>query len=113
MTFDSTKFSDSLINHSTDLTALIDGGLGDINTILSRYSGSTGMLSSSLKTMDLERSIYDKRITKFNDALTARKKVLFDQYLGYQNQLVDYGYQQQIVTAMYGSTSGSTVNISG
>ena len=51
--------------------------------------------------------MYDKRIAKYNDTLTERKKALFTQYLGYQNQLADYGYQQQMVTAMYGSVNSS------
>lgn len=115
LTFDSAKFTDALKNHPTDLTALMDAGLGEVNTLLSRYSGTTGMLTRSLSSVDEQRTIYDKRITKYTEAQTARKQVLFDLYLGYQNQLADYGYQSQIFNAItYGTnTTGTTVNTSG
>ena len=107
LTFDSTKFNDALKNHSTDLTALLDTGLGEINSLVSRFSGSTGMASNTLAALDQQRASYDKRIAKYNEVLTARKQVLFNQYLGYQNQLTDYGYQQQMLDSIYGTTSAS------
>ncbi len=107
LTFDSTKFNDALKNHSADLTALLDTGLGEINSLVSRFSGSTGMASNTLTALDQQRASYDKRIAKYNEVLTARKQVLFNQYLGYQNQLTDYGYQQQMLDSIYGTTSAS------
>jgi flagellar capping protein FliD len=107
LVFDSTKFNNALKNHSTDLTALLDKGLGEINGVLSNYSGTSGSLSRSLTTIDEQRTSYDRRITKYNQVLTARKEVLFNQYSGYQDQLVQYNYQQQMVTAMYGSVNSS------
>ncbi len=108
MVLDSAKFVDALKNHSSDLTALMDASLGEVNTMLARYSGSSGMLASSLKTIDLTRTQIDKRIAKYNDALTARKKVLFNQYLSYQTQLADYGYEAELLGLMLGTSTSTT-----
>ena len=108
MVLDSAKFMDAIKNHSSDLTALMDASLGEVNTMLARYSGSSGMLASSLKTIDLTRTQIDKRIAKYNDALTARKKVLFNQYLSYQTQLADYGYEAELLGLMLGTSTSTT-----
>ena len=110
LTFDSTKFIDAITNHASDLTALLDTGLGEVNTLLSRYSGTTGVLSNTLSTVDEQSAIYDQRISKINDALTARKTSLYNTYLSYQTALADYGYQAQLVTALYGSTSTTSTS---
>jgi hypothetical protein len=55
-------------------------------------------------------------LQKYNEALTARKQALFNQYLGYQTQLANYGYEAQLLGLMLGtttSTTGNNVNTSG
>jgi flagellar capping protein FliD len=111
LVFDSAKFSAAFKNNSSDVTALLDAGLSGLNTQVSNYAGSNGTLSRALTSIDDQRTSYDKRIAKYNEALTARKEALFNQYYGYQNQLVEYGYQQQMFNAMYGT--GTNVNSSG
>jgi flagellar capping protein FliD len=113
LTLDSAKFSAALAEHPTDLTAVLDAGLGEVNSLLSRYSGTTGVMSRSLSSIDEQRKIYDKRITQFNDVLTARKQALFYLYLGYQTQLADLGYQAQVIGILTGSTTGTNLNTSG
>jgi flagellar hook-associated protein 2 len=117
MVIDSTKFVDAIKNHSSDLTALMDASLGEVNTMLAQYSGTSGMLAGSLKSIDLTRTQIDNRITKYNASLTVRKQALFNQYLGYQSQLADYGYEGQLLDLMLGtsitSSTGTTVNTSG
>ena len=113
LVFNSATFTDALKNHATDLAALLDTGLGAINTIVSRYAGTSGTLSKTLTSIDEQRASYDKRIARYNEALTARKQTLFDQYYGYQNQLVEYNYQSQMFNSMYYGTTGSSVNTSG
>jgi carbamoylphosphate synthase small subunit len=75
------------------------------------------MLAGSLKSIDLTRTQIDNRITKYNALLNVRKQALFNQYLGYQSQLTDYGYEGQILDLMLGTTitssTGSNVNTSG
>jgi len=110
LTFDSAKFTDALKNNSTDLTALLDASLGNVNTMLSNYTGTSGILSRSLSSVEEQRASYDKRIAKINNTLTARKQSLYNTYLSYQNQLVEMGYQQQIITAMYGSSSTTSTS---
>jgi len=117
LSIDTTKFTDALKNHPTDLTAVLDKGLGDVNSLLSRYSGTTGVLAKSLATVDTQTQLYDKRIAKYNDSLAARKQSLFNTYLSYQNTLADMGYQAQMIGLMEGTsttfTPGSAVNTSG
>ncbi len=110
LVFDSAKFTDALKNHATDLTAMLDTGLGAINTIVSRYAGSSGALSKTLTSIDEQRASYDKRIARYNAAQTARKQTLYDIYSGYQNQMVELNYQQQEFNAMYYGTSSSTTS---
>ncbi|HEX2998059.1 MAG TPA: flagellar filament capping protein FliD [Anaerolineales bacterium] len=109
LTFDSAKFSEAFKNNNSDVAALLDAGMGEINTLLSRYTGSNGYLSTSLTSMDNQRKDYDQRITKYNDSLTLRQQSLYKQYLEYQNQLADLGRQAQ----MFGIDLGSNVNKSG
>jgi flagellar hook-associated protein 2 len=108
LVFDSAKFTDALTNHGADLTAVMDAGLNDLNTVVSRYAGSSGTLSKTLASIDEQRAGYDKRIAKYNEALTARKQTLYNQYIGYQNQLVELNYQQQMLDAMYGTSNSTT-----
>lgn len=108
LVFDSAKFSEALKTRTSDVTALMDAGLGAINTVVSRYAGSGGTLSKVLTSIDEQRAAYDKRIAKYNEALAARKETLYSQYMGYQNQLVELNYQQQMFDAIYGTTTSST-----
>lgn len=108
LTLDSTKFSDALKNHMSDVTALLDTAMGGINTVLSRYTGSSGILSTSLTTIDNQRKSYDQRIERFNTSLTMRKEALYKQYMDYQSQLVALGN----TATMFGINLGSTVDTS-
>jgi flagellar capping protein FliD len=117
LSIDTTKFTDALKNNPSDLTAVLDKGLGDVNSLLSRYSGTTGVLAKSLASVDTQTQIYDKRIAQYNASLTTRKESLFNTYLSYQNTLADMGYQAQMIGLMEGTsttfTTGTAVNTSG
>jgi flagellar capping protein FliD len=109
LTIDSAKFSDAFTNHTADVNALLDVAMGDINSLLSRYTGSSGYLSNSLTSIDNQQKSYDQRIAKYNDALAMRKQALYKQYLEYQNQLADLGR----TAMMFGIDFGSNVDTSG
>ncbi|NOH01753.1 MAG: flagellar filament capping protein FliD [Chloroflexi bacterium] len=109
LTFDSARFSDALKNHKADVTALLDAGMGGINALLSRFTGSSGYLSRSLTSLENQRKMYDQRIGRYSDALASRKQALYNQYLEYQNQLADLGRTAQ----MFGINLGSNVDTSG
>ena len=109
LTLDSTKFSDALKNNTSDVTALLDAGMGEINTVLSRYTGTTGMLTRTLSSLETQSKEYDLRISKYNTSLEMRKQALYNQYLDYQAQLVDLGN----TAMMFGIDLNSTVNKSG
>jgi flagellar hook-associated protein 2 len=107
LTLDSSKFSDVLKNNRSDVTVLLDTALGGLDTVVSRYAGSTGTLANTLTTIESQRKSYEKRITKYNEDLTIRKEALYTQYRAFQNQIADYGRTQSWLDAMYGTTSTS------
>jgi flagellar hook-associated protein 2 len=109
LTLDSAKFSEALKNNRTNVTALLDSGLGAINSLVSNYAGSSGSLSNTLKSIDVQRTNYDNRILKYNEAIAKRKEALYNQYQGYQSQIAEYGYTAQ----WFGILSGTNVNTSG
>ena len=108
LTLDSTKFSDALKNHKSDVTALLDTGMGDLNTLVSRFAGSSGSLANTLTSIDDQRKSYDKRIAKYNENLTIRKQTLYNQYLGFQTQIADYGRTAQWLGMFTGTTTDSS-----
>jgi len=107
LTLDSTKFSDALKNNRTNVVALLDAGMGSVNSVVSNYTGANGAISNTLKSIDVQRTNYDNRIAKYNTAIAKRKETLYNQYLGYQNQLAEYGYTAQWFGILYGSTDTS------
>lgn len=109
LTLDSTKFGDALKNNKADVTALLDAGMGEMNTMLSRYTGSSGLLTKSLSSFETQSKDYDQRIAKYNASLEIRKQSLYNQYIEYQAQLVDLGN----TATMFGINLGSNVNTSG
>jgi flagellar hook-associated protein 2 len=109
LTVDSSKFSEALKNNTSSVTALLDTGMGEINTLLSRYTGSSGVITRTLSSIESQGKEYDQRITKYNAALDIRKQVLYNQYMEYQSQLVDLGN----TAAMFGIDLGSTLDTSG
>lgn len=112
LTLDSAKFSSAFKSNRVDVTALLDKGLGAVNSLVSSYTGSKGSLSNALNSIDEQSQNYVNRIAKFNDTLAKRKESLYNQYLGYQNQIVEYGYTAQWFGMITGTT-GSNVNTTG
>ena len=111
---DSTKFVAALKNNASDLTTLLDAGMGQYNTLLSRYAGSKGFVQSSLTSIDGQIKGYNQQIAKYTESLTTRRKGLIDQYFQYQSQLADIGYEGQMFGLnLNGSTSTSTINLLG
>jgi flagellar hook-associated protein 2 len=108
LTLDSTKFNDALKSNRTDVVALLDKGLGEINSLVSSYTGSKGSLSNTLSSLDVQSQNYVSRIAKYNENLTKRKETLYNQYLGYQNQIVEYGYTAQWFSIITGTTTDTS-----
>ena len=91
LTLDSSKFSDALKNNTSDVTALLDAGMGEMNTLISRYTGTSGLLTRTLSSIESQGKEYDQRIAKYNAYTETRKQALYNQYMAYQAQLVDLG----------------------
>jgi flagellar capping protein FliD len=108
LTLDSTKFSEALKNNRTNVIALLDTGMGAINTLVSNYTGSKGAISNTLSSIDEQTKNYDSRIAKLNTTIAKRKEALYNQYLGYQTQLADYGYTAEWFGILYGTSTTST-----
>jgi len=113
LTLDSTKFTDAIKNKGSDLTALMDAAMGQFNTTISTYSGSSGSLQDSMKSMDDQIKSLDTRIAKHNELLFSRKVALVDQYQAMQSQLVEIGYEAQMFGISLTGSSSSGVNILG
>ncbi len=109
LTLDSAKFSEAFTNNTSDVTALLDTSLGEINTVLSRYTGSSGLLTRTLSSIESQTKEYDQRISKHNASLELRKQALYHQYLEYQTQLVNLGNTATI----FGIDLGSVLDTSG
>ena len=109
LTLDSSKFSEALQNNTSDVTALLDAGMGEMNTLLSRYTGSSGLLTRTLSSIETQGKEYSQRIEKYNASLEMRKQALYNQYLDYQAQLVDLSN----TATMFGIDLGSSINTSG
>jgi flagellar capping protein FliD len=109
LVLDTSKFGDAVNHHRTDLTALLDTGLGELNTLVSNFAGSSGSLAKTLTSIDDQRKNYEKRIAKYNDDLTVRKQTLYNQYLGFQTQIADYGRTAEWL----GMITGTTITTSG
>ncbi len=119
LVLDSTKFTQAMQNHPTDVTALLDTAMGQFDKVLSGYTGSSGALQKSMDSMDNLKKSYDSQIARYNTSLTARKQSLYNTYLNMQNQLVEMNFQSNMLNLLlYGtstttsSTTGSTVNTS-
>lgn len=110
LTLDSTKFNDALKNQFSDVTALLDTAMGDLNTLVSRFAGSSGTLSRTLTSIDDQRKSYEARITKYNENLNVRKQTLYNQYLAFQTQIADYGRTAEWL-GMF--TTGTTTDTTG
>ena len=103
LVIDSSKFSDALKNNTSDVTALLDAGMGEMNTLLSRYTGTSGLITRTLSSIEAQTKEYDQRIEKYNAATQLRKQALYNQYMEYQAQLVDLGN----TATMFGIDLGS------
>ena len=108
LTFDSSKFSEAFNNHGSDVTGLLDTAMGDLNTVVSRFAGSSGTISRTLTSIDEQRTSYDKRIAKYNENLTIRKQTLYNQYLSFQSQIADYGRTAQWLGMFTGTTTDTS-----
>ncbi len=91
LSLDSVKFNDAMKNHSTDVTALLDAAMGSFNTMLSRQTGTSGSLQTTLTSLENQVKDYDAKISKKNESLTTFKQSLYDKYLNYQMTLADLG----------------------
>jgi flagellar capping protein FliD len=116
LTFDKSKFGAAIQNHFADVAALLDSAMGQFDTVLAGYTGSSGTLQKSIESIDAQKTTYDRRIERYTDSQTMRKQSLFNSYLEMQNQLVEMNYQSNMLNLlMYGTTTttGTTVNTTG
>lgn len=109
LTLDTEKFREAFANNTADVKALLDASMGDMNTMMSRFTGTSGLLTRTLSSIESQGKEYDQRIAKYNASLEIRKQSLYNQYMEYQAQLVDLGN----TAIMFGINLGSNVNTSG
>lgn len=112
LTFDAAKFTSAIKSNGTDVKALLDTFMGKLNSTLSRHTGTTGTVQSTLSTIDGQLNNYTVRITKYKDALALRTQALINQYSQMQSQLAALGNEASMFgISLNGSSTGSSINL--
>lgn len=93
---DKTKLEEALKNNPADVTALLDAAMGNVEKVVSSYTGSTGALANTMKSMEDQEKSYDRRISSYVDSLNMRQQALIDQYSQMQTLLAELGSQAEM-----------------
>ncbi len=93
---DQDLFEDALTNHYEDLTALVDSVVGQIDSRLSRYTGSGSYMDSAIDNLGSQLSDLNYDIDEEEDALDDREIYLQTKYAELQSQLANMQYTQQL-----------------
>jgi len=104
---DSSKLDAALKNNYSEVTDLLDRIMGDIETQLSKYTGSTSSYVSQLiSSNESLAKTTEEQIKNMNSRLDKRKVALTEQYAEIQAQMTLLSYTQQTNTAWINSLSG-------
>ena len=93
---DQDLFEDALTNHYEDLTALVDSVVGQIDSRLSRYTGSGSYMDSAIDNLGSQLSDLNYDIDEEEDALDDKEIYLQTKYAELQSQLATMQYTQQL-----------------
>jgi len=93
---DQDLFEDALTNNYEDLTALVDSVVGQMDSRLSRYTGSGSYMDSAIDNLGSQLSDLNYDIHEEEDALDDREIYLQTKYAELQSQLATMQYTQQL-----------------
>ncbi len=104
---DSEKLSAALETNKDNVTDLLNAVMGKINNRVSQFTGTSGYVTMTSKSLDTQLKSTNDQIDSENTRLDARQSALYQQYGELQNQILMMTYTQQQLSAMYGSLSTS------
>ncbi len=105
---DSAKLNDAIQNHLSDFKQFLDAKMGKMDTIIKRFTGTSGIVTLTSKGLDEELEQDNDRIDAMNARLAKRKNALTSQYLALQSEMTSLNYLQQqmaLFASYYSSTS--------
>jgi flagellar hook-associated protein 2 len=102
---DSTKLSEALSTNKPNVTKLIDAMMDKVNTMVGRFSGTSGYVATLQKTIDQQVKASDSQITQMTERLNTKQNSLYQQFAEAQAQITDMLYQQQRMSALFSSSS--------
>lgn len=100
---DASKLESALANNRQDVTRLLDGLMNKLDTSLSRYTGSSGIMQSMAQSLDMQFQSTKTRIDTLSTRLTAREEALYKQFGEVQAQLISMSYMSSQLNSVYGS----------
>lgn len=100
---DSTKLEEALRNKKSEVTALFDAMMSNLDAKLNIFAGTSGYVKTLQNSLETQIKDISGRIDTMNTRLTARKEALTLQFAEAQAQLASMSYMQQQLSAIYGS----------
>ncbi|MEA4910325.1 MAG: flagellar filament capping protein FliD [Chloroflexi bacterium] len=97
---DASKLENALRSNPNDVKDLLDAKMAEMNDLLTRFTGDTGMVSLSQDAISDEEDQIQNKIDAENDRLTKRKEALTAQYADIQAQMTSLTYLQQTLSAL-------------
>ncbi len=107
---DTDAFKTALENNPDDVTMLFDSIMTEMDTTLSRFTGTEGYLSNAMDSFDNQSTQLNTRITDMNKRLSEREKALILQYSEMQSQLYYIQYTQNQLASLTSMTNTLTAS---
>lgn len=101
---DSSKFSEALQTNKANVTRLIDAMMDKINTMVGRFTGTDGYVSTLTKSIEQQVKQTNSQIDQMEERLDAKELSLFNQFAQAQAQITEMLYTQQRLSALYNSS---------
>lgn len=100
---DQDLLQEALQDNFSDVGALLDSVIGEIDNQLSRFTGSGGYMTSAIENLDSHLSELSSDINDYEDRLEDRELYLFNKYAEMQSQLTSL----QLSSQMWSSINSS------
>ena len=99
------KLTEALASHYSEVTDLFDRVMSNINTSLSKYSGTKAYVDQMITSNEDQSENVSDQIDTWNTRLEQRKAYLTKQYVEVQAQMTLLSYQQQTNSSWISSLS--------
>lgn len=102
---DSDLLQEALQENFSDVSALLDSVIGEIDNRLSRYTGTGGYMTSAIESLDNQLADLGSDISDYEDRLADKKDYLYTKYAQMQSQLTSLEYSSQMWSRISSSMS--------